>query len=633
MSMTESNTVPDEDVLKFNNSKWDAKIKQAKTARLNFEQQWYQNLAFYRGKQWVVWQDNPLTASGVALVQPKSNRKRLVFNRIMPVVRREYTKLTKEEQQYFVRPNTTDQSDIAAAQTAEALADYLAEACKFNAARRKAIWWATQTGTGFIKTTYDGQGKLPVGPSGQEVEGKVVYSSPSPFHMIVPYLELDDIEEQPWVIHERAYDPADVYKHYGIKVEPKADISTSNTETRFRNAINIKQTNTVKQVLVKELWHKPCSDFPKGCLVIWSEDKILYKSDEYPYEHGEFPFQKITHIPSGGFYGISTTEGLIPMQKEYNLTKSQLAEARDLTSKPAMAVVKGSVDVKKITAKPGAIWEVMPGADMPRRIINPDMPNYIGNILDMLLADMDDNSAQFEITKGRTPPGVEAASAIAYLQEENDTMLYHTVSSMEDAVSKSGRQSLSLVQQYWTTTRIINTVSKVHVQGAIEFKGKDLKGNIDLRVVAGSMAPRSAAAKQAQILELIKLGIVPPDIGLKYFHLSETNAMYDEIHVDINQAKRENLKLARGQFNEPNKWDNHVMHVSEHEQFMKSQEFELLPEETQQQFVQHVEMHKTIEVAETLRGNSGPGSGQLTESNAEPNIPDGIAGGGNSGSI
>ena len=596
--------------LKFDIKKWDSKITQARTARLNFEQQWYTNLAFYRGDQWVQWQKSSFTQSGIALVRPKSTRKRLVFNRVMPVIRREFTKLVKEQPVYYARPNTTDQGDIAAAKTAEEISAYLSTVGMYPKARRNMVFWAVQTGTGFTKTEYDPISALPVGPEENpgeglsDIPGKVGYSSPSPFHIFVPYIDIENIQEQTWVAHVRTYPESVVKAKFGKDIEATTEVTKSNSEIRFRSAINIKSTNSAKQVEVKEVWVRPNDEYPEGMLVIWAGETLLYK-DKFPYAHGEYPFQKMTHIPSGGFYGISTTEGLIPMQKEYNLTKSQIAEARDLTSKPALVVTKGSVDVSKVTAKPGQVIEYMPGADPPRRLINPDMPAYVTVMLDEIKMDMDDHSAQFEISKGRTPPGVEAASAIAYLQEENDTMLFHTVASLEEAVSSAGSQSLSLIDEFWTTTRIINTISKTNVQGAIEFKAADLKGHTDIQVVAGSLAPRSTAAKQASVLEFIKLGVVPPEIGLKYFAMSESDAMYNEIHVDVNQAKRENLRLARGEFFEHNEWDNHIIHVQEHDLFRKSQEFELLDEKTKEKFSAHVDMHKMTEVQENQQNQGG----------------------------
>jgi hypothetical protein len=607
----EEKAVPEEEEIEFSISKWEKKLTESRTARLNFEQQWYTNLAFYRGDQWVQWQKSALTTSGVALVRPRSTRKRLVFNRIMPTIRREYTKLTKEQPVYFARPNTTDQADIAAAKTAEEISEYLAEVGKYAKARRYMVFWAVQCGTGFTKTEYDPISMLPVGPpeggegKPEEVAGMVGYSAPSPFHIFVPFIDIEDIQDQTWVGHVRTY-PKEVVEHkFGKKVEATSDISKSNSEIRFRSAINIKQTNAAKQVEVKEVWVRACDEYPEGMLVVWAGETVLYKGT-FPYEHGEYPFQKMNHIPSGGFYGISTTEGLIPMQKEYNLTKSQISEARDLTSKPALVVTKGSVDVSKVTAKPGQIIEYMPGADPPRRLINPDMPTYVTVMLDELKMDMDDHSAQFEISKGRTPPGVEAASAIAYLQEENDTMLFHTVSSLEEAVSNAGSQSLSLVQQFWDTTRIINTVSKTNVQGAIEFTASKLRGHTDIMVVAGSLAPRSQAAKQASVLEFIKLGVVPPEVGLKYFAMSDSDAMYNEIHIDSNQAKRENLRLARGEYFDPNDFDDNIIHVQEHDLYRKSQEYELLPDEVKEIINAHVDMHKANEVEENAINQGEP---------------------------
>jgi hypothetical protein len=187
---------------------------------------------------------------------------------------------------------------------------------------------------------------------------------------------------------------------------------------------------------------------------------------------------------------------------------------------------------------------------------------------------------------------VEAASAIAYLQEENDTRLYNTIASIEAAVANAGKQSLHLVQQYWDTERIVSTVSKTNLQGAIKFKGADLKNNTDYRVVADSMAPRSRAAKQASILEMIKMGMVAPELGLKHLNMSETNTMYDEMQLDSNQAGRENLIMSDGKEVIPNEWDNHQVHVTEHTNYMKSQEFELLDDQKKSNFINHYTAHQ-----------------------------------------
>lgn len=587
---------PSEEIeINFDPAKWDLKLKQAENLRVAFERQWFTNIAFYRGNQWAKWVKNITANSGQSFLNPpgESHRKRLVFNKIKPIIRNEFTKLIKEEQQGFVTPNTSDQGDIAASKTAEALVDFIFYSAKYNKARRHATWWACLTGVGYTKTWYNPDGSVPK----NKKKGCVVYEAPSPFHIFVPHIDMLDIQEQPWVVHAACYDPSFVRSTWGKDIQPDTETGALGFEQRFLSSINISKTNRFKQVQVKEVWIKPCGEYPEGALVIYAGSEILSKGP-FPYEHGEYPFQKIDHIPTGAYYAQSTIEDLISPQKEYNLARSQIAEARDLTSKPALVVTRGAQDIKKIRAVPGQIIEVQPGAERPTRLINPDLPMYVSPDIDRTQRDIDEISGQFEVTKGRTPPGVEAASAIAYLQEENDTRLYHTIASIELAVSDSGRQTLALIQQYWDTERIISTVSKTHLQGAIQFKGADLKNNTDYRVVADSMAPRSRAAKQASILELIKMGIVDPSLGLKHLNMSETNTMYDEMQIDSNQAMRENLRMANGEEVIPNEWDNHEKHVMEHTQYMKTQEFELLTDDKKGLFIQHYEAHQRAFITE-----------------------------------
>lgn len=581
--------------INFDPQAWDQKLKQAENLRLPFERQWFTNVAFYRGNQWARWVKNISANSGQSFLNPPADahRKRLVFNKIKPIVRNEFTKLIKEEHQGFVAPNTSDAGDIASSKTAEALVDFIFYSSQFNKARQKATWWASLTGVGYIKTWYDEEKRVPKNTK----PGCVKFEAPSPFHIFVPHLDIDDIQDQPWVAQASCYDPSFVRSMWNVNVEPDTETGALGFEQRFLSSINVNKTNRFKQVQVKEIWIKANKEYPEGALIIYAGSTVLYKG-KFPYAHGEYPFQKIDHIPTGAYYAQSVIEDLISPQKEYNLVRSQVAEARDLTSKPALVVTRGAQDVKKIRAVPGQIIEVQPGAERPQRLINPDLPNYVTADMDRTLRDIDEISGQFEVTKGRTPPGVEAASAIAYLQEENDTRLYNTISSIERAVESSGCQTLELIQEFWTTERIISTISKTHVQGAIKFKASDLNKNTDYRVVSDSMAPRSRAAKQASILEMIKMGMVDPALGLKYLGMSETNAMYDEMQVDSNQATRENLIMADGKDVIPNEWDNHQVHVNEHTMFMKTQEYELLDEKTKSIFIMHYQAHQKAFISE-----------------------------------
>jgi hypothetical protein len=74
------------------------------------------------------------------------------------------------------------------------------------------------------------------------------------------------------------------------------------------------------------------------------------------------------------------------------------------------------------------------------------------------------------------------------------------------------------VAQYWTEGRIIRNVGTDMSFDAHVFKSEELKNNTDLRVESMSALPTSKAAKQAFIMDLIKLGAV--SLKMRYRYLS-----------------------------------------------------------------------------------------------------------------
>jgi len=158
---------------------------------------------------------------------------------------------------------------------------------------------------------------------------------------------------------------------------------------------------------------------------------------------------------------------------------------------------------------------------------------------------MEDISGQHEVSKGQTPPGVSAATAISYLQEQDESMLSVAYDSLEEGIEKVAFETLSLVSQFWDTSRMVKVVGLDGSFEVMAFKGSDLRGNNDIRVEAGSALPTSKAAKQAFIMDLMKMGFIDPSKGLEVMEIGGINKIYDEIQVDVREAQRENIKMSR----------------------------------------------------------------------------------------
>jgi hypothetical protein len=616
----------------------------AKNDRVQTERQWYMNLAFYFGKHYV--QFVTQNASGnFQLRTPAAPpwRVRMTVNKVRGIIRHEISRLTSNKPTFTVLPATTEDEDQAAARIGEQIFEAAYADKHVAKVVRQAVWWASNCGTGFIKQYWDPDVLLKEpGPDGQPLRGDIIIERVSPFNIFVPNLEEEDLQKQPFIMHVTTKSPDFIKAAYGLEKLPtvKAEIPI---EDSFLNMIGAKNSMR-EQVVVIECWIKPGGhkDFPNGGLVtLVGGQPIQVIKNGFPYAHGDFPFYKIDIVPTGKFYGESNTTDLLPLQKEYNRTKSQIIEAKNLMAKPRLIAPRGSVNAKQISSEPGQVIYYTPGLQPPTPLPMDSLPNYVLQELDRLQQDMDDISGQHEITRGNTPAQVTAATAITYLQEQDDTKLAYAVASIEESLQALGQHYLQFVTQFWDAARLVRIVGRDGAFEAQHWAGNALRGNTDIRVQSGSALPQSKAAKQAFVMDLLKLGVIPPQQALEILDVGGIEKVYEDYLVDKRQAERENLKMASidpmlavelvmppkgpdgeyqidemtGQPVQPppvmpaNTWDNHQAHIIAHNRFRKTQQFELLPDPVKAIFEQHVMLHQMSLQAVTAtmpNGQAGP---------------------------
>jgi hypothetical protein len=564
-------------------------FRKDKEYRQQFENQWYMNLAFYFGKQYLQW----IASQGMVarMYEPPAPpwRVRLVANKVRSFMRKEMAKLTKEMPMGFVVPQSSDDEDILAAQAGDNLAEFFWREQKLMMHLRRTVFWVSLVGTGFLKDGYDENARFD-----SVQKGDVFLDRVSPFHVFVPDVQEEELENQPHLIHACAKNPDAIKRMYGV--EAKADTNgTDMVEDKFLSALGIKQSSSKTQVYVKEMWLKPCKMLENGGVVIFTQDQLIKVIDSWPYQHGQYPFSKIDLMPTGRFYSESSLIDLIPLQKEYNRTRSQLVEAKNRMAKPQLLAPRGSVDPNKITSEPGLVIQYTPGFQPPTPLSLAQIPQYVLEELNRTYSDMEDVSSQHAISRGGTPAGVHAATAISYLQEQDDSVLSSAISSIEEGVERITRHWLSYVTQFWDSQRQIQVAGENGAFEMFQLDKNSLNSNTNYNVQAGSASPRSLAAKQAFIMELFKMGLIPPDKALRYLQMSETGKMYEELQINARQAQRENVKMSQGDLNVTvNTWDDHISHIMEHDNYRKRQSYEMLPPELQQVFETHVKGHKAF---------------------------------------
>lgn len=609
--------------------------ERAKQARSGTERQWYLNLAFYFGKQNMVPRQNQsliTTASGTLYTPPAPYyRVRPVINRIRPTVRTELAKLTAQRPTAYVIPASSEDRDLFAAQAGEQVWDSLYRKHEFKRVLRKALFWTLTCGTGWVKTYWD---PTKVDADSEQM-GDICFEAETPFHIFVPDLREQELEQQPFIIHAQLKSIDWVKLNFPmLKLNFPSKTGEEILEDSWLNMVGATSSNDQHKVLILEVWVKPrkVAMFPEGAVFTVVGDELAQGMYGWPYGHQKYPFSKIDHIPGGKFYSDSSIVDLIPLQREYNRTRGQIIEAKNRMAKPQLAAEKGSIDPSKITSEPGQVVLYTPGFNPPQPIPLQTLPSYVLQELDRILLDWSDIAGIHEVSQGQVPPGVSAATAISYLQEQDETKLSHTVESLEMAVEKSAQMALGYVGQFWDASRTVKVTGLDGTFDVMAFRGSDLRGNTDIKVESGSALPVSRAAKQALIMDFMKMGFIQPDEGMEVLELGGINKIYDRLQIDKKQAQRENLKMAKVSLDlldmhlqqeierinnteadtiteegvpldidgDPippdlivpvNTYDNHAIHIMVHNDYRKSQSFENQPQHIKELFDQHVNQH------------------------------------------
>lgn len=607
-----------DEILVWVNKQYDA----MRNDRTQFQYQWELNLSFYFGNQNVVAKTvpTPMGTSRRLWVPPAPYwRARPIINKIRPLIRTELSKTTSQKPNASVIPASSDDADIFAAQAGEQIWDSIYRRKKVRALLRRAMFWTLTCGNGFIKDWWDERAVDP--DSGQY--GDICISQETPFNIFVPDLMSEDIEDEPYVIHASTKTVDWVQMNYskdlaGREVKPNVKVANDIIDAHILKFTS-QQSAQPDKVLCLEMWIKPgaIGKFPNGGVLTILGDQVVDGTEGWPYIHKEYPFIKLDHISTGKFYTDSIITDLIGPQREFNRTRGQIIEAKNRMAKPQLVAQQGSINPAQMTTEPGQVVFYKAGMQPPQPLPLQPLPGYVTDELNRIQMDFDDISGQHEVSKGRVPPGVTAATAISYLQEQDDSKLAGTIDSIEEGMEKLGHQVLSFAVQYWDTPRMIKVTGTDGSFDAMMLKSSDLRGNTDINIEAGSALPTSKAAKQALIMDLMKMGFIDPSDGLEVMEMGGIAKLYESVKLDVRQAQRENLRMQRigpeelmmqqqqtpqvdPATGEPilpppivpvNTWDEHEVHISVHDRFRKSQSFELLPDPIRSIFEEHVKQH------------------------------------------
>jgi len=610
----------------------------AKTARSQKQLQWFHNMSMFYGHHWVEQtRGNFPEDYRDKLFTPRKPyyHQRKTINRIRSYVRWEMSKMLSSFPTAQAIPASSEDQDQRAAFAAEQAWTSISDSKKLRQHMSRAVWWTIVTGNGFLKTHWDPYCVDKV--SGEY--GDIKYGHVTPFHLFVPDVREQDIEDQPFVIN--AYTkPVAWAQHYfakelgDIKLAPSTSAANQILDEAYLNLGNSKAPDSV---IVYETWVKPGATklLPQGGVIISVDDVLIsVHRDGFPYGHGMYPFTKFEHIPTATFYADSPIVDLSQLQKEYNGLRSEISEAGRRMAKPQLIAPMGSIVPSKLTNEPGLVIQYKPGMAPPQPLPLSPLPQYYLDQQERVLNDWIDISGEREVSRGDTPPGVTSGTAISYLQEASNQYLTPQFQSIEAGIEKIATQTIELFVQYVDLPRKIRTIGADGAFDTMQLRGADIASGTDIRIEPGSSFAKSKAAQEARVMDMFAVGIIDQPTAARMLEVGGVQKIMDTMNVAERKAQRENIKMKMMSLEEieakrmeamqeimaslppeamqdPNimaeienmpapavipvdDFDVHEVHIETHNKFRMSQEYEILPDELKAQFADHVAQHEQI---------------------------------------
>ena len=225
----------------------------------------------------------------------------------------------------------------------------------------------------------------------------------------------------------------------------------------------------------------------------------------------------------------------------------------------------------------------------------PPVPRELFEMVDRSREDMYRIAGQTEV-----PDNIEAAKARIAEIERAATRRADFFANLAEWHSRLMRHCLYLVQRHYSDPRLLKIKGRFGVENISDFRGSQLRSQVDVRVFPGSIEPRTKAAIEAKVLAFADRGWIPPQAAMAAINGGTAEELINDYEQDVARAHRviQKIKLGPDAFLGqpfvvgpdgmegvpnwmPRRFDNIEVQLSVFESWMKTSEHDLSSSEIQ----------------------------------------------------
>lgn len=565
---------------------WQAGDEDLVEARANY----WLNLAFYLGHQWIWWDRERRTVHSLASRRTDSERVRARMNRIRPRINSLMGRMTKRPINFEVRPTAADDATLVAARTASKLLEYRRTEDNWEELRSDSLFSILMGATTLIMPQWDDGVK----------EVKLDAFNIAEFTLEPGTRRPRDAR---WMIVGRSVPPEWARDTYGLAETPTPSRG-GDTSTLHRRLMSTGGTGlgVADTVTVFHYYEAPCQG-SKGRVAVVIEDEVVeYLDWPYPFEHLPGYVFRADQVPQR-WHGDTPMNDARPIQAAYNLIRSTTLENAKKASAVKLLVPLGSLrDDDELDDEPGQHVHYMPDSagGGPRWLEAPNLPRDLRYECDRLELELDDTLMTHAVARGQAPGDRNSGLALSILSENDDTPLGKMVRDQQSGWQKVASQALKIYADRVNekrTARVVDASGEVPV--TIEWDGDLISGQDDVFISEDTVMPHSRAATQSMMIELKQafpeqFQGLPPEVFLRMLDISSAGEFREAMDDDVACAVYENAMMMQGEVEIPEPWHDHALHIAEHNRERNSRRYRLATDEIRKVMDDHVQAHAKI---------------------------------------
>jgi hypothetical protein len=373
--------------------------------------------------------------------------------------------------------------------------------------------------------------------------------------------------------------------------KPKLEADGKKNIFSFNSDVEEKRED---EVIVHRIIVPPCKYMPNGYVCYIGNGVILKEeAKEYPYSHGQFPWERHTDIDvPGRLFPQSFYQHIKPIQHVYNKLTAIITRNILLTAHPHIVMPKGSA--KREAFANGPTFIEYSGPTEPRVITWSSVPQEVFQFRQEVKAEIGQVSGIQGVSRGAPPPGSRSNSMLRFYEEQEEQRASTQIIKHNELIRRIHLKSASIIADYYPTTskeRMIRVVGKENQYLIEKFAGVKISSEYDVIIQNSTGFSDSMAARleEVQLIKQIAPTLLSDEQIADVLETKNPQKAYDIATSALKSAERENEMFLDGKdVPEPKPYEDLIVHWKQHVIFLNSPQISTVPEDAMQALEDHV---------------------------------------------